>query len=111
MLRNRRVATATIDAFKAARGELSDRLLAALEAGVRAGGETGELRSAALLVVERERFPLVDLRIDHEPDPVARLRVVWEAYRPLMRQFVARALDPDHVPDPDQAQRSNSTTT
>jgi len=111
MLSNDRVAPAMVQAFGSGPVELAERLLTALEVGVGAGGETGELRSAALLIVERESFPLVDLRIDDFDSPVPRLRWLWAAYRPLARQFVARAIDPDHVPDPDHAQRSSSTTT
>jgi uncharacterized Ntn-hydrolase superfamily protein len=110
MLSNERVAPAMVGAFGSGHGELSDRLLAALDAGVQAGGETGELRSAALLVVQRESFPIVDLRVDDDPDPVQRLRSLWAAYRPLVGQFVTRAVDPDRVPDA-EAQRSSSTTT
>ena len=106
------VAPAIRDAFEQRPGdELCDRLLAALDAGERAGGETGpesgggELRSAALLVVERESFPFADLRIDDDPEPLRRLADLWEAYRPLATQFVARALTPDDV------HRSSSTTT
>jgi uncharacterized Ntn-hydrolase superfamily protein len=105
VLSNERVAPAMISAFASGPPELADRLLAALRAGERAGGEVGELRSAALLVVERESFALIDLRVDDDPDPLGRLDAGWEVYRPLMRVFVARALDPDNV------QRSSSTTT
>jgi uncharacterized Ntn-hydrolase superfamily protein len=105
MLSNQRVAPTIVEAFGTGAGELADRLLAALEAGIGAGGETGQLRSAALLVVERESFPYADLRVDDDPDPVSRLVSLWTAYRPVARQFVARALDPDNV------QRSSSTTT
>jgi uncharacterized Ntn-hydrolase superfamily protein len=105
VLSDDRVAPAMIRAFESGPPELADRLLAALRAGEGAGGEVGELRSAALLVVEHESFPLVDLRVDDDPDPLGKLDALWEVYRPLVRVFVARALDPDHV------QRSSSTTT
>ena len=105
VLSNDRVAPAMVEAFESGPSELADRLLVALRAGERAGGEAGELRSAALLVVERESFPLIDLRVDDESEPLARLDALWEVYRPLVRVFVARALDPDNV------QRSSSTTT
>jgi uncharacterized Ntn-hydrolase superfamily protein len=108
MLAGPAVAPAMRDAFvERAREDLCDRLLAALDAGERAGGETGggDLRSAALLVVERESFPFADLRVDDDPEPLRRLRALWETYRPLAAQFVARALTPDDV------HRSSSTTT
>ena len=107
MLSDDDVAPAMRDAFQGSVGrDLSDRLLATLIAGERAGGEAGGgLRSAALLVVARESFPLVDLRIDDDPDPLGRLSGLWETYRPLADEFVARALTPDDV------HRSSSTKT
>jgi uncharacterized Ntn-hydrolase superfamily protein len=111
MLADDRVAPAIRDAFlDAPEDELADRLLAALEAGERAGGEQdGTLRSAALLLVEDQDFAFADLRIDDDPQPLARLRALWDAYRPHVRQFEARAVTPDDVPPPDH--RSSSTTT
>ncbi|HEY2319966.1 MAG TPA: DUF1028 domain-containing protein [Solirubrobacteraceae bacterium] len=108
MLAGPRVAAAMCETFaRRPADDLCGRLLAALDAGARAGGETGGggLRSAALLVVDRESFPFVDLRIDDDPEPLRRLRALWETYRPLAVQFVARALTPDDV------HRSSSTTT
>ena len=43
---------------------IADRLLQGLEAGAAAGGEEGPTHSAALLVVDKMSFPLVDLRMD-----------------------------------------------
>ena len=109
MLVSDAVGPAIRDAFAGDRAApLADRLLAALVAGERAGGERGHgLRSAALLIVERHQFPLVDLRVDDDPAPLDRLVGLWDTYRPLAPVFVARALTPDDVPD----HRSNSTTT
>ena len=71
------------------------RLLRALEAGLDAGGEIGPVRSAALLVVHDQSFPLVDLRIDAADEPIAALRSLWNEYEPWMEPFVLRAIDPD----------------
>jgi uncharacterized Ntn-hydrolase superfamily protein len=76
---------------------LAERLVRALEAGLAAGGEVAPLRSAAVLVAGAQPFPLVDLRVDLDDEPVAQLRVVWDAYRPRVDEFVLRALDPDRV--------------
>jgi uncharacterized Ntn-hydrolase superfamily protein len=105
MLSGDAVAPAMVAAFVATPGALADRLLAALTAGQAAGGETGALRSAALLVVERESFAFIDLRVDDDADPLGRLGELWAAYRPLARRVVDRALDPGAV------HRSSSTTT
>jgi uncharacterized Ntn-hydrolase superfamily protein len=45
--------------------------------------------------VEREDFPLVDLRVDLHPTAVAELRRIWDAYRPSVAEFVVRAVNPD----------------
>lgn len=98
MLRSDAVLTAMSEGFTAARGRLPGRLLAGIAAGRRAGGESGRLRSAALLVVEREAFPLVDLRVDDNADPLGALEALWHAYEPQVRDFVTRALDPGELP-------------
>jgi uncharacterized Ntn-hydrolase superfamily protein len=108
------VLAAMVDAFMAGATRdqpLAARLLAGLQAGQLAGGEGPGLRSAALLVVERESFPLVDLRVDDAPDPLTALESLWRAYEPCMRDFVVRALDPDRAPVADRGHESSSTTT
>jgi uncharacterized Ntn-hydrolase superfamily protein len=98
MLANDRVPAAMVAAFLAASDEpLAERLLRGLEAGEGAGGMNDTLLSAALLVAEREAFPLVDLRIDKMTDAVAGLRALWDEYEPLVRQYVVRAVDPDRA--------------
>jgi uncharacterized Ntn-hydrolase superfamily protein len=78
---------------------LAERLLRGLEAGVAAGGELGSVKSAGLLVVDRQIWPLVDLRVDWSEDgPVAALRDLWERFRPQMQDYVTRALDPRSAP-------------
>lgn len=83
---------------------LAERLVRAIMAGDAAGGETAEIRSAALLVVDRESFPYVDLRVDDHPGPLAELARLWAAYAPLAEDYVLRATDPDrarrYVPPP-----------
>jgi uncharacterized Ntn-hydrolase superfamily protein len=76
---------------------LAERLLQGLEAGLAAGGEHGPVSSAVLLVVHRESFPLVDLRIDSGADPIARLRALWQEFQPWMEEFVVRAVTPDRA--------------
>ena len=74
---------------------LAERLLYALEEGLAAGGENGPVRSAHLLVMERESFPLVDLRVDWHDTPIAELRSLWNRYAPQVNDYLIRALDPD----------------
>lgn len=113
MLVDGSVAPAMVRAYDDSAGApLAARLIAALEAGETAGGETGSLRSAALLVVGREELPLVDLRVDSATAPLGALRSLWEEYEPWVTDFVRRALDPDAAtgaPDPDHLPRSTTT--
>lgn len=98
ILRSTDVPAAMAAAFAAAAAlSLPERLLAALEAGDAAGGEDRPLRSAALLVVDQQSFPYVDLRVDAAPAPLAALRALWEEYAPDADDYVARALDPDSL--------------
>ena len=75
---------------------LAERLLHALDEGLAAGGEHQPVRSAHLLVVETDTFPLVDLRVDWHEQPIAELRALWDRYKPLADEFRLRALDPDN---------------
>ncbi|MCG8547039.1 MAG: DUF1028 domain-containing protein, partial [Alphaproteobacteria bacterium] len=101
IIRNDGIPRAMIDAFEGSPDEhLAERLLRALEAGLAAGGELKQVKSAALLVVHAESFPLVDLRVEFDRAPLAELRFLWEAYRPQMDRFVVQVLDPDSLPYP-----------
>jgi len=114
MLVDEEVTTAMVEAFAVVDdGEsLAGRLVAGLRAGDAVGGETGTLRSAALLVVERESFALVDLRVDDDPAPLDALAALWRTYAPWASDFVRRALDPDAATGrPDPHTRPSSTTT
>lgn len=54
-------------------GALWTRLVSTLQAGQEAGGDMRGRQSAALLVVEAEDYPLLDLRVDEHANPVAEL--------------------------------------
>ena len=81
-----------------ATGELETRLLAALRAGLAAGGEAGPLHSAGLLVADRVEWPVTDLRVDWSPDPVSELARLWDVWAPQRDDYVTRALDPASAP-------------
>jgi uncharacterized Ntn-hydrolase superfamily protein len=71
--------SAMVESFGAsADADLAERLLRALEAGQAAGGDKRGRQCSALLVVDREAYPLWDLRVDEHPEPVAELRRVFE---------------------------------
>jgi len=99
LLANPDVPRCMIEAFAAARGFLAERLLAALHAGLAAGGEAGPIHSAGLMVVRELSWPIVDLRVDWtEADPVAQLGRLWALFAPQMDAYVQRALDPGRSP-------------
>jgi uncharacterized Ntn-hydrolase superfamily protein len=105
ILRSDRVAPAMVESFTAdAALPLAERLVRAIRAGDAAGGETAAIQSAALLVVDRESFPYVDLRVDDHPDPLAELARLWALYAPLAEDYVLRAIAPAraavYVPPP-----------
>jgi uncharacterized Ntn-hydrolase superfamily protein len=81
-----RVWPAMLDAFTAADGALPDRLLAALDAAEREGGDLRGRQSAAILVVPPDGEPwrtTVSVRVEDHPDPLGELRrlvVLQEAY-------------------------------
>ena len=80
---------------------LARRLVEALAAGEAAGGERQPVISAALLVVDRESFPYVDLRVDHHARPIGELGRLWSMYEPEADAYVVRAVDPEQaVPPP-----------
>ena len=102
ILRSEAVPQAMVEAFgQDPEAHLAERLLRALEAGLAAGGERKQVKSAALLVVYEQPFPLVDLRVELAPQPLVELRFLWELYRPQLELYVRRAIDPDSVPYPE----------
>jgi uncharacterized Ntn-hydrolase superfamily protein len=92
------VPRAMITGFANARGTLAERLLTGLESGLAAGGEEGPVRSAGLLVADRQPWPVADLRVDWHDRPVPALRALWTEYAPQLDAYVIRALDPDAAP-------------
>jgi uncharacterized Ntn-hydrolase superfamily protein len=98
LLANADIPARMVSAFEAATGHLGDRLMAALEAGLAAGGEAGPVHSAGMKIADRLSWPLVDLRIDWSEDPIGQLRAAWAEYRPQMAAYVQRAEDPSQAP-------------
>ncbi|MBY0319084.1 MAG: DUF1028 domain-containing protein [Reyranella sp.] len=99
ILRNTDVVDAMVASFEGGEDQpLAERLMRAIEAGDAAGGEPKQLKSAALLVVHRDSFPFVDLRVDLSAQPLVELRFLWELYQPAAETYVVRAVDPDKAP-------------
>jgi uncharacterized Ntn-hydrolase superfamily protein len=77
---------------------LGARLVAALRAGLSAGGEEGPVRSAGLLVADAVAWPVADLRVDWADDPIEDLAALWQLWEPQSDGYVLRALDPAAAP-------------
>ena len=99
LLANAEVPAAIVAAFEASTGDLGDRLIAAMQAGLAAGGEAGPVHSAGLKVVDAVSWPVADLRVDWTDDcPIAALAALWDRYKPQLADYVTRALDPSAAP-------------
>ncbi len=99
LLANERVPAAMLEAFEDTRGHLGDRILAAMQAALDAGGEAGPVRSAGMMLVRDVPWPVADLRCDWtEGCPIEALTAAWAIYRPQLDDYVARALDPSGAP-------------
>jgi uncharacterized Ntn-hydrolase superfamily protein len=98
LLADAAVVDAVAAGFETATGELEERLLAALEAGLAAGGEAGPLRSAGLSVVRDAEWRVTDLRVDWSDAPIERLRDLLDVWLPQRDDYLTRALDPTVAP-------------
>ena len=99
LLANAQVPQAIVDGFVSSSGHLGDRLIAALRAGLVAGGEAGPVHSAGMKIVDKVSWPVADLRCDWTEDcPVAAVATAWDIYKPQLEAYLQRALDPREAP-------------
>jgi uncharacterized Ntn-hydrolase superfamily protein len=85
--------------FERSRGPLANRMIAALRAGKRAGGDRRGLSSSAIVVVHREPWyerawsdRWVDLRVDEHRRPVEELARLVRLDQDLTRRFLRSAM-------------------
>lgn len=87
LMLNDRIVPAMRDAYRSAKGDFADRLLAALDAAQKAGGDIRGKQSAAIVIVsgERQSAPwqgrLMELRIEDHPTPLKELRRLIQLHR------------------------------
>lgn len=96
MLAGPAVVAATLAAYlDAADRDFDERLLVAMDAGERAGGDRRGRQSCALRIWSDAPFPRFDLRVDDHPEPLTELRRLWrlahEGYVPFQRLLPSRA--------------------
>lgn len=87
MMLTDRVVPAMAEAYEKSRGDLTDRLLAALDAAQAAGGDIRGKQSAAILIVRGTSTGrpwadrLLDLRVDDNPEPLKELHRLVTIHR------------------------------
>ncbi|MFD0920127.1 DUF1028 domain-containing protein [Saccharopolyspora rosea] len=98
MLAGDHIPQSIVDAFASSTGELEQRLVTALQAGLTAGGEEGPVHSAGVVVVSDVDWRITDLRVDWADDPVDRLAELLDVWLPQRDDYVTRGLDPASAP-------------
>jgi uncharacterized Ntn-hydrolase superfamily protein len=105
IMENEGVVPAMARAYAEARGALAERLLAALEAAQREGGDLRGMQSAALLVVGPEASGRpweerrVDLRVEDHPQPIEELKRLYRIHQAYQHMNAGdRALERDDLP-------------
>lgn len=93
------VPQAIVDGFVSTKGHIGDRLIAAMHAGLAAGGEAGPVHSAGMLIVDKVAWPVAELRCDWTLDcPIAAIATAWDVYQPQLDAYIQRAIDPREAP-------------
>ena len=99
LLANDGVPAAIVEGYLQSKGHIGDRLIAALQAGLAAGGEAGPVHSAGMKIVDRVPWPVADLRCDWSEDcPVEVIATAWDIYKPQLDAYIQRAIDPREAP-------------
>ena len=99
LLANPEVSRSIVEKFENASGHLGERLITSLQGGLEAGGEAGPIHSAGMKISHKVAWPIVDLRCDWSEDcPIKKLSEVWKVYKPLVDDYLQRALDPTKAP-------------
>lgn len=80
---------AMAEAYQDAEGDFPDRLMAALDSAQAEGGDMRGKQTAALLIVDtvKSDIPLIDLRVDHDPEPLRQLHRMLRLHRAYMLEY------------------------
>jgi len=94
LLADASVPQAMVDGLSRATGQFEERLVAALQAGLDAGGEAGSIHSAGIAVVSTVGWRITDLRVDWNDDPVGELSKLLSIWLPQRDDYIGRGLNP-----------------
>lgn len=98
LLANDEIPRRVVEAYEAAMDlPFAERLLAAVKGGLDAGGETKPLMAAALLIADKHSWPLVDLRVDWNEEPISELERIWNFYKPYQQHYIDQVLAPHNL--------------
>ena len=103
MLAGAAVIDDTAAAYREGAGRpFAERLLAAVDAGQRAGGDKRGKQSAALIIYAGEEYPYLNIRVDDHAEPLVELRRLYEEaqryYLPFLK-FLPTRVSPAGVYD------------
>ena len=105
LMANPRVWPAMAAAFESAKGDLAERMMQALEAGEKAGGDIRGRQSAAMVVVKAKSSGkpwadrVIDLRVEDDRDPLGELRRLIKLRRAYNHEDAGDAAISDKKPD------------
>uniref|UniRef100_A0A9E7ZV03 DUF1028 domain-containing protein n=1 Tax=Bosea sp. NBC_00436 TaxID=2969620 RepID=A0A9E7ZV03_9HYPH len=96
MLAGPQVVEETLAAYLAApNADFDERLIMAMEAGERAGGDKRGCQSFAIRIWTEAPFPSFDLRVDDHLEPLVELRRLWrlahQGYAPFQKALPSRS--------------------
>ena len=96
MLAGPQVVAETLEAYtRASALGFDERLIVAMEAGERAGGDSRGRQSCAIRIWSDAPFPRFDLRVDDHPEPLKELRRLWrlahQGYVPFQTALPSRS--------------------
>jgi uncharacterized Ntn-hydrolase superfamily protein len=102
---NPKIWPAMTAAYQKAQGDLAERMLQALEAGEKAGGDIRGRQSAAIVIVKAKSTGkpwadrVMDLRVEDNPDPIKELRRLVRLRRAYNLEDEGDNFIADHKPD------------
>lgn len=98
MLASLDVLDALVDTARSAPGRIEERLYAALQAAIAAGGEEGPVHSVGLSVVGDAGWRVTDLRVDWHESPIEELGKVLAEWLPQRDDYTNRGINPVAAP-------------